>query len=371
MSQKFSSRAALSMMVFVLVLTPMSPLSELFIAEAEANGSSRHIYTFANGDVENIALYQGGADKTTVVAMPKGAEVLDVQVTLSGASSTGWSQVTTDSYDEWMDGFSSQADARSEMLTLGFDSSSVEFSSHGTDEETVSGSDAWLDNGSYAIRQPHTSNSTESRFSNQVKMTSSNLMAQGQGAILKNHDWIFMSTFTGTQFDKVVTRMHPNNVSRDIVVDLQRESSCILPQDPSSTYYKAYGFKDWTITDDEMLYGIFSTYKYMYSNSNPTQHHRVLAIDVSDDWVWRCVDSYDISPQYGEYSGISYDRDTDKIWVAHAQQRRIVSYDFGDNGQFTRGEDQYSFTSSSSSSTECGKTSSNVHGLVVHSGFFT
>ena len=108
----------------------------------------------------------------------------------------------------------------------------------------------------------------------------------------------------------------------------------------------------------------------MYSNSNPTQHHRVLAIDVSDDWVWRCVDSYDISPQYGEYSGISYDRDTDKIWVAHAQQRRIVSYDFGDNGQFTRGEDQYSFTSSSSSSTECGKTSSNVHGLVVHSGFF-
>ena len=98
-----------------------------------------------------------------------------------------------------------------------------------------------------------------------------------------------------------------------------------------------------------MLYGIFTTYKYMYSNSNPTQHSRVLAIDVSDDWVWRCVDSYDISPQYGEYSGISYDRDTDKIWVAHAQQRRIVSYDFGDNGQFT-GEEQYSFSSSSSSS---------------------
>ena len=32
--------------------------------------------------------------KTTVVAKLKGAEVLDVQVTLSGASSTGWSQVS-------------------------------------------------------------------------------------------------------------------------------------------------------------------------------------------------------------------------------------------------------------------------------------
>ena len=53
-----------------------------------------------------------------------------------------------------------------------------------------------------------------------------------------------------------------------------------------------------------MLYGIFTTYKYFYGNTNPTEYHRVLAIDVSDDWVWRCVDSYDISPQYGEYSGI-------------------------------------------------------------------
>lgn len=137
MSQKFSSRAALSMMVFILVLTPMSPFSEMFISQAEANGSSRHIYTFSDGSVENIALYQGGADKTTVVSMPKGAEVLDVQLTLSGASSTGWSQVSTDTYDEWMDGISSQTDARSEELTLGFDSGDVEFSSHGLDEVSL------------------------------------------------------------------------------------------------------------------------------------------------------------------------------------------------------------------------------------------
>ena len=136
MSQKFSSRAALSMMVFILVLTPMSPFSEMFITEAEANSSSRHIYTFSDGSVENIALYQGGADKTTVVAMPKGAEVLDVQVTLSGASSTGWSQVSTDTYEEWMDGVSSQSDARSGDLTLGFDDGDFEFSPHGMSEDT-------------------------------------------------------------------------------------------------------------------------------------------------------------------------------------------------------------------------------------------
>ena len=107
-------------MVFILVLTPMSPLSELFIGDAKANGASRHIYTFSDGSVENIALYQGGSDKTSIVAMPKGAEVLDVQVTLSGASSTGWSQVSTGTYDEWMEGTDSMVDARSEELALGF-----------------------------------------------------------------------------------------------------------------------------------------------------------------------------------------------------------------------------------------------------------
>ena len=175
-------------MVFVLVLTPMSPLSEFFIGEAEANGASRHVYTFSDGSVENIALYQGGADKTSIVAMPKGAEVLDVQVTLSGASSTGWSQVSTDTYDEWMEGTASLVDSRSEELSLGFNSSNIDSSTHGVDEEPLPGSNAWLDNGSFAVRQPHTSNSTESRFSNQVKVTSSNFMAQGQGAILRNHD---------------------------------------------------------------------------------------------------------------------------------------------------------------------------------------
>ena len=62
--------------------------------------------------------------------------------------------------------------------------------------------------------------------------------------------------------------MHPNNVSRDIVVDLQ-QGSCTLPMDPTSTYYKGYGFRDWAITDDEIMYGIFTTYRYLYSSSAP------------------------------------------------------------------------------------------------------
>jgi hypothetical protein len=355
----------------VLVLCPFSPLSEVLVMPSDAAGASRHAYTFSDGSTENIALFTGGgADKTTKVSLPKGAEVLDVQMTLAGASSTGWSQVTTDTYEEWMDGESLDVDARSESLALGLANPSTSFNAHSLDETAISTSTSWLDNGSFAVRQPHTSNSTESRFSPQVTQSSPNLMAQGQGAILRNHDWLFMSTHSGTKFSDVVHRMHPGNASRDIIVDLQKETSCTLPSDPSSTYYRGYGFRDWTITDDETLYGIFTTYRYFYSSSLPTQYLRVLKIDVSDDWNWKCTDSYDLSPQFGEYSGISYDRESDQIWVVHGNQRRIVPYDFGDNGQYTRGENMYSFSSGSSSTNECGKSTSAVRGLSVHGNFF-
>ena len=240
MSQSFSSRAAFVSMLLILLMCPFSPLSDTLVGDAQANTPPRHIYTFSDGSIENVALYQGGADRTTKVSIPKGAEVLDVEMTLSGASSTGWSQVSTDSYDEWMDGQSNRVDSRSEELTLGFNDSDYRLSAHSISDEINPSSDAWLDNGSFAVRQPHTSNSTETRFTNQMRITSTNFMAQGQGAILRNHDWLFMSTFSGTSFDQVVNRMHPNNVTRDIVVDLQRESNCILPQDPGSTYYKSY-----------------------------------------------------------------------------------------------------------------------------------
>ena len=370
MTRKTSSRASLIFVLLILLLTPLSPFGESIIGEAEATGASRHIYTLSDGSVENIALFQGGApDKTTKVSIPKGAEVIDVEMTLSGASSTGWSQVMTDTYEEWMAGSSSNADPRSEELTLGFDSGDTVFSSHGMDDAELSGTTAWLDNGSFAIRQPHTSNSTESRFSEQVKTSSSNLMAQGQGAILRNHDWLYLSTWTGTTFDKVVQRMYPNNITRESTINLD-QGSCSLPQDPSSSYYKGYGFRDWTITDDETMYGIFTTYRYLYSSSAPTQYHRVLKMDISDDWNWVCEDSYDLASPYGEYTAISYDRVNDQIWVVHNQQRRIVPYDFGENGQYTSGENMYSFTSSSGSNTACGQSGSLVRGMAVNGGMF-
>ena len=111
---KFSSRFGFAFVLFILLLMPFSPLVNFVIDDAEATGASRHNYVFSDGSTENIALFQGGApDRTTKVSLPKGAEVLDVEVTLSGASSTGWSQVTTDTYDEWMDGTASRVDTRS------------------------------------------------------------------------------------------------------------------------------------------------------------------------------------------------------------------------------------------------------------------
>ena len=73
-------------------------------------------------------------------------------------------------------------DSRSEELTLGLNSTDVEYATHGIGETSLPGTTAWLDNGSYAIRQPHTSNSTELRFSNQVRTTSSNFMASRSGS---------------------------------------------------------------------------------------------------------------------------------------------------------------------------------------------
>jgi hypothetical protein len=172
---KLSSRVGFSFVLIILLLTPFSPLADFIIEDAEATGVSRHNYTFSDGSTENIALFQGGApDRTTKVSLPKGAEVLDVEITLSGASSTGWSQVTTDTYDEWMDGSTNRVDTRSEELTLGFADGDTVVGAHSIDEPEISGSTSWLDNGSFAIRQPHTSNSTESRFTEQVKMSRSN-----------------------------------------------------------------------------------------------------------------------------------------------------------------------------------------------------
>ncbi|RJU84400.1 MAG: hypothetical protein DWB99_00585 [Candidatus Poseidoniales archaeon] len=356
-----------------MFLTPLTPLSDILIDDVSANNVPRHIYQFSDGSNEYMALYQNGrTDDGAEISIPKGATVNDISMTLSGASSTGWSDVVVDQRSDWMAGISGLTDSRSGDLTLAPSQMNNSFSPHGLDEETSNNSDAWLDNGTYSIRQPHTSNSTENLFSMQVKKTSSALIAQSQGAILKHHDWLFLSTWSSKQFSNVVKRLYPNNATVESTILLE-QSTCTLPQMPSSSYYAYYGFRDWTVTDDERLFGILSTYRYHYTSTAPAVNHRILEFDISKDDVWTCLDSYDVSPQYNDYTGIAYDSSRDVVWVLHNSQRRIVSYEFDEmqNGGFTRGSKIYTYFSSSGSSYQCGKTGQQVRGLeVIESTFF-
>ena len=374
--QRSSAKAVFLLLVSMMVLTPLGPMAGLFASDAEAAVGTRHVYEFSDGSVEHIALYQGAnPDMGASVSLPKGAMVTDVSMTLSGASATGWSQVVADDRVHWNRGASSNTDARSGELTLAMDNVSHHFLPHGNDAYVDENSDAWLDNGSFALRQPHTSNATEALFSQQLTKTSSSFMAQSQGAILKHHDWLFLSTWSSSTFHNIVERLYPNNATRESVITLDK-ASCTLPQKHSSSYYAYYGFRDWTITDDERLFGILSGYRYTYGSSAPVNYHRVMEMDISRDDTWTCIDSYDISPSVGEYTGIAYDRETGKVWVAHNAMNRLYAYDFAGDGtsSYTRSSEFYSYTSASGSSWECGgtygSTKQMLRGLEVNGSTF-
>ena len=143
-------------------------------------------------------------------------------MTLSGPLRTGWSQVVADDRVHWIRGAESNVDDRSGDLTLAMDNVSRNFLPHGNDAYVDANSDAWLDNGSNALRQPHTSNATETLYSQQLTKTSSSFMAQSQGAILKHHDWLFLSTWSSSSFHNVVERLYPNNATRESVITLDK-----------------------------------------------------------------------------------------------------------------------------------------------------
>ena len=372
MGVRTRSRWKAFILMTILFLTPLTPLADVLSGDVSATGVSRHIYQFSDGSTEYLALYQNGrTDDGAEISIPKGAVVNDISMTLSGASSTGWSDIVVEQRPDWMDGTSGLTDSRSDSLTLAPSQMNNSFIPHGLDDVASENSDAWFDNGTYSIRQPHTSNSTENLFSMQVKKASPSLIAQSQGAILKHHDWLFLSTWSSKQFDNVVKRLYPDNATVESTIMLE-QSNCALPQMPSSSYYAYYGFRDWTVTDDERLFGIFSTYRYHYSSNAPTSNHRILEFDISNDDVWTCLDSYDVSPQYGDYTGIAFDSSRDTVWVLHNSQRRIVSYEFDEaqNGGFTRGSTIYTFFSSSGSVYQCGKTGQQVRGLEVNESAF-
>ena len=370
MSANVVSRRSLAVVLLALFLgMSLSPFSELWVEQAEAAEVARHTYEFSDGTTEYVALYQGGnADTGAKIALPKGAEVTDVQMTLSGASATGWSSIPTTTRDHWVAGEASDTDNQSADLTLAMANSSNEFNAHGLDEEVNPSSTAWLDNGTYAVRQPHTSNSTDALFSQQLKLSPNSLNAQGQGAILRHHDWLYLSTWSSTSFHNIVHRLYPNNGTRESIIHLD-QNGCQLPTKHSSTYYGQWGFRDWVVTDDERLYAIISGYKYFYSsNANPT-YHAVLEFDISDEHEWVCTNSF--KPQgSGDFTGITYDPVDDAIWILHSQNRRIQSYTVSSTGDFERGDEYFTFQTSTSSIWQCGVNNQQARGLEMNETHF-
>ena len=89
------------MLTLLMVLMSASPVLTSFAPNAEASGVARHAYGFSDGSTEYVALYQGASPDTGAsVRLPVGAEVVDVSMTLSGASSTGWSSTSSSTTEE-------------------------------------------------------------------------------------------------------------------------------------------------------------------------------------------------------------------------------------------------------------------------------
>ena len=370
MSVNAVSQRSIAVVLLALFLgMSFSPFGELWIEQAEAAEVARHTYEFSDGTTEYIALYQGGnADAGAKIALPKGAQVTDVQMTLSGASATGWSSIPTTTRDHWVAGEASNTDNQSADLTLAMANSSHAFNAHGMDEDINPSSTAWLDNGTYAVRQPHTSNSTDALFSQQLKLSPNSLNAQGQGAVLRHHDWLYLSTWSSTSFHNIVHRLYPNNGTRESIITLD-QNGCTLPNKHSSSYYGQWGFRDWVVTDDERLYAILSGYKYFYTSTANTLYHRVLEFDISNENEWVCIDSF--QPQgNGDYTGITYDPVEDTIWILHNQNRRIQSYTVSATGDFERGDQYFTFQTSSSSIWQCGVTNQQARGLEMNQTHF-
>ena len=129
--------------------------STLTFDEVEStSGGVRHLYTFADGSSEAIALYQSGTPARNIqVSIPRGAEVTGAEVTISGASATGWNSITDTSRSDWSEGTPIAIDTRGESVTLSMKDENNWFESHDMESEPAS-SNAWYDNSTYSIRQP-------------------------------------------------------------------------------------------------------------------------------------------------------------------------------------------------------------------------
>ena len=96
------------------------PQSVLVVEEVDSSSAgARHLYTFADGSSEAIAIYQSGTPARNVqVAMPIGAEVTGAELTISGASATGWNSITDTSRADWGEGQADYVDSQGDSVTL-------------------------------------------------------------------------------------------------------------------------------------------------------------------------------------------------------------------------------------------------------------
>ena len=251
MKQRFSKIPSILMTSLFLLSVWSIPLidskhadSELSKEVSESSGGGRHLYTFSDGSSEAIALYQTGTPaKNIQVSIPRGAEVTSAEVTISGASVTGWNSVTDSTRSDWQSGTSTDADPRSDSLTLAFDGRSNWYNPH--DFETApSSSSAWFDNSTYSIRQPHTTEVLETNLTAQRSLQAGT-MATYNGAVFNYRNMLFASTWDSRTISSTIRVLYSTNASQ--ITGLNNQplrpdldiGSCTLPPFPNN--YQFFG----------------------------------------------------------------------------------------------------------------------------------
>jgi len=348
--------------LFAIAIQPPTDSDLNFKKIESTSGGARHLYTFADGSSEAIALYQSGTPARNIkVSIPRGAEVTGAEVTISGASATGWNSISDTTRSDWTEGTPTSTDTRGESVTLSLMDSQNWFEPHDLDTNPAS-SNAWYDNTTYSIRQPHTTNVSETRFTSQLSLPSGTTATYNAAAFVYR-DMIFASTWDSNTLANSIKVLYPNNGTQmttgpnnQVLRPDLDIGSCTVPSVPGS--WQAYGWRDWAITDDERAFGILSSYR----GQNTVQYHRIIEWDIHHPLAWKCISSYDVSTGgYGDYTGISYDRTRDSIWVNHGVRKSIIQYEFDGNGGFERNStDYYTYFMSSGQ----------VRGMSVHGDLF-
>ena len=235
---------------------------------------------FSSGSTTQIAsAIAGQPDSSVNIRLPVGSHVLSAEVTLGGASDKGWASKTSNVQEDWEEGTWSNIDPHSDSLSLGLNSPSPRFFSHGPGEMIGVGSSANRSDENFAVRQPATSSITESLLSVQ-RQFQPGITAQYSSAIIRFQGMTFMSTWeSGIPFNSTVKLLHSNNgsISGNVFVD---KSSCTIPS-ISTSFSSAYGFLDFTYDGNEHVYGILTTYRSP-SYIPDTSYLRVIKFNVQD-----------------------------------------------------------------------------------------